>query len=109
MKNMTIKEVNEMRNKGFANFEKEKLLDAYTITNATKNTFADLEKDIKSALESKMNVGDQLMRSDSIALTRIYISLVKDVLHLIVLMELIRLLSRKTISLEHCILISLNI
>ena len=60
MKNMTIKEVNEMRNKGFTNFEKEKLLDAYTITNATKNTFADLEKDIKSALESKMNVGDQL-------------------------------------------------
>ena len=60
MKNMTIKEVNEMRNKRFANFEKEKLLYAYTITNATKNTFADLEKEIKSARESKMNVGDQL-------------------------------------------------
>ena len=57
---MTIKEVNEMRVKGFENYEKETLLDAYTITNATKNTFADLEKDIKSELERKLNVGDQL-------------------------------------------------
>ena len=57
---MTIKEVNEMRRNGFENYEKEKLLDAYTITNATKNTFADLEKDIKAELEKKMSVGDQL-------------------------------------------------
>lgn len=57
---MTIKEVNEMRMKGLKNYEKEKLLDAYTIVNATKNTFADLEKDIKTELESKMSVGEQL-------------------------------------------------
>lgn len=57
---MTIKEVNEMRNKGFDNYEKEKLFDAYTIVNATKNTFTELEKDIKDTLESKMSVGDQL-------------------------------------------------
>lgn len=57
---MTIKEVNEMRRNGLGNYEKEKLLDAYTITNATKNTFADLEKEIKSELEKKMVVGDQL-------------------------------------------------
>lgn len=57
---MTIKEVNEMRRNGLSNYEKEKLLDAYTITNATKNTFAELEKDIKSELEKKMVVGDQL-------------------------------------------------
>ena len=57
---MTIKEVNEMRMKGLKNYEKEKLLDAYTIVNATKNTFADLEKDIKAELEKQMVVGDQL-------------------------------------------------
>jgi hypothetical protein len=57
---MTIKEVNEMRRNGFSNYGKEKLLDAYTITNATKNTFADLEKDIKAELEKQMVVGDQL-------------------------------------------------
>lgn len=57
---MTIKEVNEMRRNGLSNYGKEKLLDAYTITNATKNTFADLEKEIKSELEKQMVVGDQL-------------------------------------------------
>ena len=57
---MTIKEVNEMRRNGLSNYGKEKLLDAYTITNATKNTFADLEKDIKAELEKQMVVGDQL-------------------------------------------------
>lgn len=57
---MTIKEVNEMRRTGLENYGKEQLLDAYTITNATKKTFTDLEKDIKAALESKMEVGDQL-------------------------------------------------
>lgn len=57
---MTIKEVNEMRTKGFGNFAKEKLLDAYTIINATKNTFSDLEKEIKTELEKQMVVGDQL-------------------------------------------------
>lgn len=57
---MTIKEVNEMRRNGLNNYGKEKLLDAYTITNATKNTFADLEKEIKSELEKQMSVGDQL-------------------------------------------------
>ena len=57
---MTIKEVNEMRTKGFGNFTKEKLVEAYTIINATKNTFAELEKDIKAELEKQMVVGDQL-------------------------------------------------
>ena len=57
---MTIKEVNEMRTKGFENFTKEKLVEAYTITNATKTTLADLEKDIKAELEKQMVVGDQL-------------------------------------------------
>lgn len=57
---ITIKEVNEMRRNGLSNYGKEKLLDAYTITNATKNTFADLEKEIKAELEKQMNVGDQL-------------------------------------------------
>lgn len=57
---MTIKEVNEMRTKGFGNYAKEKLLDAYTITNATKTTLADLEKEIKTELEKQMVVGDQL-------------------------------------------------
>lgn len=57
---MTIKEVNEMRRNGLNNYGKEKLLDAYTITNATKNTFADLEKEIKSELEKQMSIGDQL-------------------------------------------------
>lgn len=57
---MTIKEANEMRIKGLENYEKEKLLDAYTITNATKRSLADLEKDIKAELEKKMIVGDQL-------------------------------------------------
>ena len=57
---MTIKEVNEMRRNGLNNYGKEKLLDAYTITNATKNTFADLEKEIKSELKKQMSVGDQL-------------------------------------------------
>ncbi|MCR5742080.1 MAG: hypothetical protein K6G38_06450 [Gammaproteobacteria bacterium] len=57
---MTIKEVNEMRRNGLDKCEKGKLLDAYTIVNATKNTFADLEKEIKETLESKMEVGEQL-------------------------------------------------
>ena len=57
---MTIKEVNEMRRNGLDKCEKDKLLDAYTIVNATKNTFADLEKEIKETLESKMEVGEQL-------------------------------------------------
>lgn len=57
---ITIKEVNEMRRNGLSNYGKEKLLDAYTITNATKNTFADLEKEIKAELEKQMSVGEQL-------------------------------------------------
>lgn len=57
---MTIKEVNEMRRKGLENYGKEKLLDAYTITNATKNSLSDLEKEIKVAMEKQMVIGDQL-------------------------------------------------
>lgn len=57
---MTIKEANEMRRNGLSNYGKEKLLDAYTIANATKKSLAELEKDIKSELEKKMVVGDQL-------------------------------------------------
>ena len=57
---MKIREVNEMKVKGFENYEPEVLLDAYTITNATKTTLANLEKEVKSALEEKLNVGDQL-------------------------------------------------
>lgn len=57
---ITIKEVNEMRIKGLSNYGKEKLLDAYTITNATKKSFADLEKEIKDELERQMTVGEQL-------------------------------------------------
>lgn len=57
---MTIKDVKEMRRNGFNNYGKEQLLDAYTITNATKNTFTDLEKEIKTELENQMEVGDQL-------------------------------------------------
>ena len=57
---MTIKEVSDMRRKGFENYEKEKLFDAFTVVNTTKNTFSGLEKDIKEVLTSKMNVGDQL-------------------------------------------------
>lgn len=57
---ITIKEVNEMRRNGLSNYGKEKLLDAYTITNATKKTFSDLEKEIKDELERQMTVGEQL-------------------------------------------------
>lgn len=57
---MTIKEVNQLRQEGLENATKEQLMEAYPIVNATKNTLAALEKDIKDALESKMEVGDQL-------------------------------------------------
>lgn len=57
---MTIKEVNEMRRNGLEKYETKELLDAYTIVNATKNTFATLEKDIKDTMETKMEVGEQL-------------------------------------------------
>ena len=57
---ITIKEVNEMRIKGLSNYGKEKLLDAYTVINATKKSFADLEKEIKDELERQMSVGEQL-------------------------------------------------
>lgn len=57
---MTIKEVNKMRMEGFENYQGEQLLDAYSVTNATKNTLATLEKEIKDAMEKSMKVGDQL-------------------------------------------------
>lgn len=57
---MTIKEVNKLRMEGLENATKEQLMEAYPVVNATKNTLASLEKDIKEALESKMEVGDQL-------------------------------------------------
>lgn len=57
---MTIKEVNQLRKEGLDNATKEQLMEAYPIVNATKNTFASLEKEIKEALEGKMEVGDQL-------------------------------------------------
>ena len=57
---MTIKEVNQMRIRGLENFKEEELLEGYSVTNATKKTLAEMEKEIKAELEKKMSVGSQL-------------------------------------------------
>ena len=57
---MTIKEVNEMRRNGLDNYQTEQLMEGYVLVNATKNTFADLEKEIKLVMHEKMSIGEQL-------------------------------------------------
>jgi hypothetical protein len=57
---MTIKDINEMRVRGFENFEKEDLLEGYSITNTAKKSLAQMEKDLKEELDKKMYVGEQL-------------------------------------------------
>ncbi len=57
---MTIKEIKQMRIRGFENFKEEELLEGYSVTNSTKNYLAGMEKDLKEELCKRMSVGEQM-------------------------------------------------
>lgn len=60
MEAKNFKEASEMRRNGLSNYSLEELTSAFPVVNATKNTLAEFEKELKAEIENKMSVGDQL-------------------------------------------------
>lgn len=57
---MTIKEMIDMRIKGFSNCKKEEVAEVIPLANQKKNAFAAIEKEAKGALQEMLDKDEQL-------------------------------------------------